>query len=162
MRYFWLSPKAIGNTERFVFLKRVLSVIFFWSILKTTIMLMACVTKDTYQSISSNTSSMQQQQQMCTSESESTINVHEILLQVRKLRADESEPEDHSHLLTNGAKLKDILSALAGIVGPADSETVRSMEEENEVLTGQVAEMKAELQEVMRVCVCVSGCVLIL
>jgi hypothetical protein len=71
------------------------------------------------------------------------------LLQVRKLRADESEPEDHSHLLTNGAKLRDILSALAGIVGPADSETLKNMEEENEMLTGQVAEMKAELHEVM-------------
>ena len=64
------------------------------------------------------------------------------------MRPDEAEPEDNSHLLANGAKLKDIISALVGLASQADAPKLSKMREEDEILTGQVAEMKAELQEV--------------
>lgn len=71
--------------------------------------------------------------------------------QVRKASAEEIASVDgHSHpALNEGVKLKDVLSALGGMVSGEDETSVLgSIEAESKELLGEIAEMRAQLIEV--------------
>lgn len=71
--------------------------------------------------------------------------------QVRKASADEIASVDgYSHpALKDGAKLKDVLTALGGMVSGEDEASVLgSIETESKELMGEIAEMRAQLIEV--------------